>query len=71
RASRLALWRNELGHVNRLRVLNAHRGIEETVSGDDVAGGANVFKDTAVGENYRERCSTLRDAIPKASSLKS
>jgi hypothetical protein len=51
--------------------LNAHRGIEETVSGDDVAGGANVFKDAAVGENYRERCSTLRDAILKASSLKS
>ena len=27
-ASRSALWRNELGHVNRLRVLNAHRRIE-------------------------------------------
>ncbi len=50
-ASRSTLWRNELGHVNRLRVLNAHRGIEETVSSDDVAGVAGVFKDTAVGEN--------------------
>jgi hypothetical protein len=40
---------NELGHVNRLRVLNAHRRIEDTVSGDDVAGGAGVFKDTDCG----------------------
>ena len=27
-SSRSALWRNELGHVDRLRVLNAHRRIE-------------------------------------------
>jgi hypothetical protein len=29
--------------------LNAHKCIEETISGDDVAGGARVLKDSAVG----------------------
>ena len=50
-----------------MRVLNAHRRIEETISGDgdDVAGGAGVFKDTAVGENQKlkpaQRCGVFGD----------
>ena len=45
KSRRSALRRNELGYVDSLRVLNGHRRIEETISGDEVAGGAGVFED--------------------------
>ncbi len=47
--SRSTLRPNELRDVDELRILNRHGRIEETVSHDDVSGGAGLFQDADCG----------------------
>src|SRR5258708_1683910 len=46
---RSALRRNKFGYVGELRILNPHARIEETVSCDDISGGAGFFEDANGG----------------------
>jgi len=66
---RSTLRRNEFGNVDELRILNQHGRIEETVSRDDVSGGAGLFQHADCGLGDHVVCDDVAVAEEKDAGL--
>src|ERR1700746_716647 len=66
---RSTLGRNEFGCIYELRILNRHGRIEETVSRDDVSGGAGLFQHADCGLGDHVVCNDVAVAREKDTGL--
>lgn len=66
---RSTLGRNEFGCIYELRILNRHGRIEETVSRDDVSGGAGLFQHADCGLGDYVVCNDVAVAGEKDTGL--